>query len=121
MTKKTILLVEDTEFSRDMTSRRLKRLGYHVITAGDGSAAIDAAKRERPDLILMDVIMPGTDGITAIKAIRATQQGAEVPIIALSARATPDDRASAIEAGANSFVQAPVEFEILQALILQYL
>ena len=80
-----ILVVEDDEFSRDMLARRLKRKGYDVVTAVDGEDAVRTALETLPDLVLMDLSMPGVDGWEAVKYIRKNPPIAAVPIIALTA------------------------------------
>ena len=104
-----ILLVEDNELNRDMLSRRLERRGYEVLVAVDGSEAVAAATRERPDLILMDISLPVMDGCEAMRQIRGTPETSAIPIIALTAHAMPGDRDEALAAGADDYDTKPVE------------
>lgn len=107
MTK--ILLVEDNEMNRDMLSRRLERKGYEVVIAVDGQQAIDLAAREKPDLILMDMSLPVVDGWEATRRLKADGQTKQIPIIALTAHAMPEDERKAREAGCNDYDTKPVE------------
>ena len=104
-----ILLVEDNEPSRDMLSRRLRRRGYTVLTAVDGQEALDMARRERPDLILMDMSLPVMDGWTAVRELRADDTIARIPVIALTAHAMAGDRDRSIAAGCDDHETKPVE------------
>jgi CheY-like chemotaxis protein len=104
-----ILLVEDNEMNRDMLSRRLVRRGHQVTTATDGPAGIASANESRPDLILMDISLPGMDGWEATKALRSQPQTASIPIIALTAHAMETDRARSLEVGCNDFDTKPVD------------
>lgn len=104
-----ILLVEDNEMNRDMLSRRLIRRGHDVTMAFDGPAGIAAATSDRPDLILMDISLPGMDGWEVTKVLRAQAQTAAIPIIALTAHALETDRQRSLEAGCNDFDTKPVD------------
>ena len=103
-----ILLVEDDDPSRDVLSRRLAKLGYVVIEARNGNEAVNAAREEKPDLILMDVCMPQMDGFEATRKLRSDARTARIPIIALTALNTAADVRRAIEAGCNSYETKPV-------------
>jgi len=104
-----ILLVEDNEMNRDMLSRRLERKGYEVLLAVDGEEAVARAISEAPDLVLMDIGLPGIDGCEATRRIRQTPSGATLPIIALTAHAMSVDEARARHAGCNDFDTKPVD------------
>ena len=108
-----ILLVEDNEMNRDMLSRRLIRRGFEVVVAVDGQEGVAAAGREAPDLILMDMSLPVTDGWEATRLIRSAAATAHIPIIALTAHAMAGDRDRALEAGCNDYDTKPVELDRL--------
>jgi two-component system cell cycle response regulator DivK len=110
-----ILLVEDNELNRDMLSRRLQRRGFEIITAADGEKGIALTASERPDLILMDISLPGVNGWDATKQIR--RNGMTTPIIALTAHAMSGDREKTLEAGCDEYETKPVELEILLSKI----
>ncbi len=104
-----ILLVEDNEMNRDMLSRRLDRKGYEVVIAVDGQKAIDLAASEKPDLILMDMSLPVIDGWEATRRLKADALTKQIPIIALTAHAMPEDERKAREAGCNDYDTKPIE------------
>ena len=105
-----ILLVEDNEMNRDMLSRRLIRKGYDVVMALDGQQAVEMAASEKPDLILMDMSLPGLDGWEATRRIKAATATRAVPVIALTAHAMLDDRERALEAGCDDYDTKPIDF-----------
>ena len=107
MTK--ILLVEDNELNRDMLGRRLKRHGFSVCFAMDGPAGVKMAADEAPDLILMDVALGDMDGWEATRRIKANEQTANIPIIALTAHALASDRDKSVEVGCAEFDTKPVD------------
>jgi CheY-like chemotaxis protein len=104
-----ILLVEDNEMNRDMLSRRLVRRGHEITMAVDGEAGIASAIETRPDLILMDISLPGMDGWEATTVLRSRAETASIPIIALSAHAMEMDRQRSLEVGCNDFDTKPVD------------
>ena len=104
-----ILLVEDNEISRDILSRRLRKNGYEVLLAVDGSDGIAAAAREHPDLILMDMSLPGIDGWEAVRELRNRPDVAGIPVIALTAHSLPGDRERTLAAGCDEYEPKPVE------------
>ena len=104
-----ILLIEDNEMNRDMLSRRLVRRGHELTTAFDGPAGIASATAMRPDLILMDISLPGMDGWEATKVLRAQAETASIPIIALTAHAMESDRQRSLEVGCSDFDTKPVD------------
>ena len=111
MTK--ILLVDDDEMSRDMLSRRLIRRGFEVIVAVDGKQGVEAARREQPDIVLMDMSLPVMDGWEATRCIKSDDATRNVSVIGLSARTMSADRDKAIEAGCDDYDIKPIEFDRL--------
>ncbi|MDQ1489051.1 MAG: two-component system, cell cycle response regulator DivK, partial [Actinomycetota bacterium] len=83
----TILLVEDNEMNRDMLSRRLERRGYEVIVAVDGEDGVVRAAADRPDLVVMDMSLPGIDGWEATRQLKAAPETSAIPVLALTAHA----------------------------------
>ncbi len=104
-----ILLVEDNEMNRDMLSRRLERRGYTVLLAVDGEEGLRVAQAEKPDLILMDLSLPGVDGWEVTRRLKAAEDTRQIPIIALTAHAMAGDEEKAREAGCDDFDIKPVE------------
>ena len=111
MTK--ILLVEDDEMNRDMLSRRLRKRDYEVLIATDGEQGVAMARSESPDIILMDMSLPGIDGWTATGQVKADDATRGIPVIALTAHAMASDREKALEAGCDDFDTKPVELQRL--------
>jgi CheY-like chemotaxis protein len=109
----TIMVVDDNEPSRDALSRRLERRGYRILTAADGQQAVATAQAKLPDLILMDLGLPGIDGWEATRQLKASASSRHIPIIVLSAHAMTNDRDLALAAGADDFDTKPVRFEQL--------
>ena len=109
----TVLIVEDNEPSRDALSRRLQRRGYQVLPAIDGHQAVAIATAARPDIILMDLGLPGIDGWEVTKRLKQHATTSEIPIIVLSAHAMASDRELALRAGGDDFDTKPVQFERL--------
>ena len=112
-----ILLVEDNEMNRDMLSRRLAKRGYEVALALDGLQGIEIASRDAPDLILMDMSLPGVDGWEITRRMRADAGLRRIPIIALTAHAMAGDREKALAAGCDEYDTKPVDFARLTAKI----
>lgn len=111
MTDKTlVLLVEDNELNRDMMTRRLRRAGLEVVTAGNGQQALNIMRADQPDVVLMDMNLPILDGWTASRQAKADDSISHLPIIALTAHAMESDRLNALEAGCDDFATKPVDF-----------
>ena len=108
-----ILLVEDNEMNRDMLSRRLLKAGFEMVMAVDGEQAIDLARSEAPDLILMDISLPGLDGWEATRRLKTMPETRSIPIIALTAHAMAGDREKSLAAGCNDYDTKPIDFRRL--------
>ncbi|MBD2355617.1 GAF domain-containing protein [Tolypothrix sp. FACHB-123] len=117
----TILLVEDNEANIMTISSYLKAKGYCILLADNGQDAIEQATIHQPDLILMDIQMPGIDGIEAIKKIRQNPQLLDIPIVALTALTMAGDRDRCLAAGANDYLSKPVKLKQLATTIQQLL
>jgi CheY-like chemotaxis protein len=117
----TVLLVEDTEDNRFMMRRLLEMSGYHVVEATNGEEAVKLAETESPGLILMDLSLPVIDGLAATRLIRKLPNGANTPIIAVSAHDTSDFLSEALQAGCNSYITKPIDFNELEQLIVREL
>jgi two-component system, cell cycle response regulator DivK len=115
---RTLLYVEDNEDNLYMLQLRFDVLGgYEVLSARDGAAGIAVAASERPDLILMDLNLPGIDGWEATRRLRADPLTRDIPIIGLSAHAMAGDREKALAVGCDDFDTKPIEFDCLLAKI----
>src|SRR5215211_7328035 len=117
----TVLLVEDTEDNRFMMRRLLEMTGYRVVEAMNGEEAVKLAKHVSPNVILMDLSLPVIDGLAATRLIRKLPELESTPIIAVSAHDSSDFQSEAIEAGCNSYVTKPIDFNELEQLIAQLL
>lgn len=109
----TILLVEDNEMNRDMLSRRLKRSGFEVMLAIDGEECMASLKSVVPDLVLMDINLPGRDGYELTREIKGNRDTAHIPVIALTAHAMSGDREKCIQAGCDDYDTKPVDMSSL--------
>jgi two-component system, cell cycle response regulator DivK len=105
-----ILLVEDDEMNRDMLSRRLARQGYQVVVAVDARQGLALARSESPDLILMDLNLPGRDGWEATRQLRTAPQTRTIPIIAVTGHAMAGDREIALDVGFDDYETKPIDF-----------
>jgi two-component system cell cycle response regulator DivK len=104
-----ILLVEDNEMNRDMLSRRLMRNGHVVSIAVDGQQAIDMARAEQPEIVLMDMSLPVIDGWEATRRLRGSPDTAGLRIIALTSHAMSGDREKALAAGCDDYDTKPLD------------
>ncbi|HZP32410.1 MAG TPA: response regulator [Candidatus Acidoferrales bacterium] len=106
----TVLLVEDNENNRDFLRRRLERRGYAVVIAHDGEEGYSLAESEKPDVILMDISLPGMDGWKVTELLKANEATQRIPVIILTAHALISDRAKAFELGCAEYETKPVDF-----------
>jgi len=112
-----LLIVDDEESNRDMLSRRLERQGFQAITAADGPEALDAIRARPFDLVLLDIRMPGMNGIQVLQAIREQYPAAQLPVIMVSAEAQSASIVEALELGANDYITKPVDLPVALARI----
>jgi CheY-like chemotaxis protein len=115
-----VLLVEDNEINQIVACNLLKNAGIQVSTAENGSAALETLAKESFDLVLMDIQMPVMDGYDATIALRAQAQFADLPIIAMTAHAYPEEKAKCLSVGMNDLITKPVRPEVLFGLLGQY-
>jgi two-component system cell cycle response regulator DivK len=106
----TLLLVEDNEMNRDAISRLLERRGFSVITAEDGERGVALCREFRPDLVLVDLGLPGIDGFEVTRQIKADPGTERIPVIALTARALTSDQEAALASGCDEYDTKPVDF-----------
>ena len=112
-----VLVVDDEPRHRELLSRRLGRKGFEVSTAENGRDALSAVARERPDIILMDIKMPGHNGWAATRALKTSTETREIPVIALSAFDLPNERHRCAEAGCDDFEPKPLALQSLLSKI----
>ena len=121
MARKKVLVVDDSMSAVLWQKLVLRREAYDVVTASDGEAAVAAAIAERPDLIIMDVVMPGMDGLEASRRIRATPATQHVPIIMTTTREKLANVEATAEAAAADFLMKPIERAALLEKVGGYL
>jgi two-component system chemotaxis response regulator CheY len=118
----TILICDDEPSLRELMRLSLETgPRYRFVEAGDGGEAIELLETARPSLILLDVMMPGTNGIAVLEHLRAHPELSDTPVIVVSAFASPADRQRALEAGATRFVKKPFDPEALRSLVEELL
>lgn len=108
-----VLIVEDNAILREMTSRRLARRGYVILVAEDGERGLDIIRAEKPDIVLLDMSLPGMDGWAVASHIKADNNICQIPVIALTAHAMRGDRERTLRAGCDDYVSKPIDFELL--------
>ena len=116
-----LLLVDDEKQLVEMVQMRLEANGYEVVTAGDGQEGLEKAKTEKPDLIMLDVMMPKMDGYKVCGLLKNDARYKNIPIIIFSARAQQEDADVGKEAGADAYVTKPFEPPVLLAKIKELL
>ena len=106
---KTVLLVEDNEDNRIVYATMLQHYGYRVVETANGEDAVRIAREEVPDLILMDISIPGIDGWTATERLREDPKTSEIPVVAVTAHALPEHRARAESLRCEGYLTKPCE------------
>ena len=117
----SVLVVDDNEMNRDMLSRRLQRAGYEVAVAHDGNLALELIRDRRFDLVLLDVTMPGVNGLEVLKTLREAHTATDLPIIMATAHRESDDIVQALALGANDYVTKPLDFPVVLARVRTHL
>nr|NJM01885.1 response regulator [Desulfobacula sp.] len=117
MTKETILIVDDEEDIIELIKYNLKNEGYSILTAEAGEQAIKIAKQSRPDLIVLDLMLPGMDGLEVTRYLRSNDQTRDLPIVILTAKGEESDIITGLELGANDYISKPFSPKVLTARI----
>ncbi len=115
--EKSILIVDDEEGICSMLALSLSKIGFRTSTATNGHEALEALEGGKPDLIILDVIMPKMDGFEVLKRLRARPGCSDIPVIMLTARSTPDDVNKGVELGADFYLPKPFSFDNLKNFI----
>jgi len=121
MDRKTILIIDDNETSLTLMRDIVNRIGFSAIEAGDAETGVRLAREKSPDLILMDIRLPGMDGIDATKLLKAAPETARIPVLAVSASAFERDRRRALAAGCAAYITKPFNFDEFVKTIVGYL
>jgi len=119
--KKKVLVVDDEKDLVDLITYNLQRNGYDVVSAFNGNAALDVAEREQPDLIVLDLMLPGIDGTEVARRLKADAKSANTPIIMLTAKAEETDVVVGLTLGADDYVTKPFSMKILLARLTSVL
>lgn len=121
MAGRTILVVEDNRLNLKLVRDVLEHEGYDVLGAATGEEGVELALRVRPDLVLMDLQLPGIDGTEALRRIQRSVPGDLMPVVAVTASAMPSDREAAARAGFDGFLEKPINVRALPAQVASYL
>lgn len=118
--KRKILLVDDSNTALMVERLLLGGASYDIVTARDGREAVEKAAVERPDLILMDVMMPNMTGIEACRALRAMPSTRDIPIILVTTRGEPENVGRGLASGCSDYITKPIDGAELMAKVRQY-
>lgn len=118
---KRVLIVDDNPIGLELLTELVQAEGYWVIPAISGSEALSIARAERPDLILMDIQLPGMDGLTVTQALKAEPETKEIPVVGISAHALRDDMERAIQAGCVAYLPKPLDTRRFRDLVIRLL
>ena len=116
-----VLIIEDHPANMKLATFLLKNAGHEVLTAVDAETGLTFARAEQPDLILMDIQLPGMDGLAATSILKKDPGTAAIPIIALTAMAMKDDQAKTMEAGCDAYITKPLRYKDLYDAIVRLL
>lgn len=121
MANELILIVEDNEKNRKLARDILQVKGYRTLEAETAEAAIELAMQQAPDLVLMDIHLPGMNGIEALKKLRAVEATHRIPVLAFTASVMPQDRREIMEAGFDGFLSKPINLKEYVATVAKAL
>ena len=120
MVNKLVLIVEDNEKNLELVQDILEFRGFRTLTASNGYEAVELARVHQPDLVLMDIQLPGLDGVSALKQLRGEASTGAIPVVALTAFAMTEDRGKLLEAGFDGYVPKPIDVRTLPDTVLAY-
>jgi two-component system cell cycle response regulator DivK len=121
MSEKTILIVEDSKLNQRLLEAVLKPHGYRLLVVEDGETGVKLARTELPDLILMDVLLPGIDGYEATRHLRADPETCRLVVVALTASASGEQQEQALAAGCDGYIAKPIDTRTFPQQIRQFL
>ncbi len=114
---KTIMIVEDEPDTAEMFAEMMRLSGYRVIKSYGGSAAINLLAQERPDVLVLDLMMPDVSGLDVLRFVRCDQRLAKIPVIVVSAKGLPSDIKNGLDAGASIYLTKPVAYKELKKAV----
>jgi len=118
---KRIMIVEDNEKNMYLMDYILTKGGYEIVKCTTGEEAVVTAAKEKPDLVIMDVQLPGIDGLEATKRIRASQGGRNLPIVVVTSYALTGDKEAVLSTGCNGYIEKPINPETFLAEIQRFI
>ena len=118
---KKVLIIEDHGDMRELLTWQIELMGFLPITAKRGHEGVEKAATEKPELIIMDIMMPGMDGLEAAREIRANAETKDIPILAATALFRDADLKSCLEAGCNGYIVKPFTFQELQGKVREFI
>ncbi|KPK99198.1 MAG: hypothetical protein AMJ95_00115 [Omnitrophica WOR_2 bacterium SM23_72] len=119
--KSRILVIDDEVEVVDLLKKRLEKAGYQVVTATDGPQGFKVAVDEKPDLILLDIIMPDVDGLTVLRQLKAQESTSNIPVVMVSAKSMTDSIFEARKYGATDYIIKPFQWDELLKFVKRYL
>lgn len=119
--KRRILVIDDEPEVVDLLKKRLEKAGYQVMTATDGPQGFKAAVEQKPDLILLDIIMPDVDGLTVLRQLKAEESTSSIPVVMVTAKGMTDSIFEAQKFGATDYIIKPFQWSELLKFIKRYL
>lgn len=117
MTKSKICIVEDEEDILDLLRHNLEREGYQVVAAASGEEAVKTISRQMPDLVLLDLMLPGMDGLEVCREIKRSPQTAGIPVMMVTAKGEESDIVAGLELGADDYIVKPFSFKVMLARV----
>ncbi len=117
--QKTVLIVDDEPETAEMLAEMLRLIGYRTVKSYGGAASINLVSKERPDAVLLDMVMPDISGIDILRYVRRDPQLLHIPVVVVSARCLPSDIKTGMEAGASAYLAKPVSFNDLTLAVEQ--
>jgi len=117
----TILIVDDELFNLDLLEQELEAVGCRIVTAGNGEEALEKVETENPDLVLLDIIMPGIDGFEVCRRLKASHSSADIPVIFMTALSSVEDKVKAFTAGGVDYITKPFQSEEVMSRVRVHL
>lgn len=121
MANKRILIIEDEKQLVEMLTMRLEKEGYDVISAHDGKSGLEKARSEKPDLIILDLMLPIMDGYRVCAFLKKDSRYSKIPILMFTAKAQDSDRELGMEMGADAYISKPFDAPVLLAKIKEFI